>query len=65
MSNIEQRLKDAEEALRYYASMPVNMLKLYKEDSEPNDMPDEHGDTCAMLGKRARAYFRKYVAESA
>lgn len=61
--NWRQRLAEAEEALRFYAAAPVNELELFRLDGEPNDVPDEDGDVCIILGKRARAYFAKYANE--
>ncbi len=55
-----QKLAEAEAALRFYASAPSNMLELFRLDGEACAVPDSDGDTVAMIGKRARAYFAKH-----
>lgn len=59
MNILEQRLKDAEAALRWYAGASTNLLKLYEDFSDEGDS-DTPGEIHPRLGRRARAYFDKY-----
>lgn len=64
MDDLRTRLADAEAALRFYAKASTNLNILLSQDAEPCDVPDDDGDTVMIFGKRARAYFAKYVQEA-
>lgn len=73
IKHLEQRLKEAEEALRFYnchtSSETVSAFRYsYDTDSFIGEVPfgdyeilQEGSDSCnVFMGKRARAYFEKY-----